>query len=240
MAGNPRDRNRNVVRNASTRPKKPYWILVVIAVVGASILAYTMTRKPAAPEATPETPPPDLATAGPPHGYVAGKADAPVKIEEFADFECPGCGRFATITEPDLNKRIIETGLATLTYYDFPLPQHRNSQSASNAAACADEQGKFWPMHDQLFDAQDKWNTEATDNPKPMFMSYAAAVGLDAAKFEACYDARKFQKRIDANLAEGLRRHVNSTPTFVIAGKTYANAMSYDELKAIVDSAARK
>jgi len=239
MTGNPRDQNRNVVRNASARPKKPYWILVVVAIVGASILAYTMSRKPAVRDAAPVTPP-DPATAGPPQGYLIGKADAPVKIEEFADFECPGCGRFATITEPDLQKRVIETGLANLTYYDFPLPQHRNSQSASNAAACADEQGKFWPMHDQLFGAQDQWSTQATGNPKPMFMSYAAAVGLDAAKFESCYDARKYQKRVDANLAEGLRRHVNSTPTFVIAGKTYANALSYDELKAIVDSAAKK
>ncbi len=239
MAGKPRDRNRNVVRNASIRPKKPYWILVVVAVVGASILAYAMSRKPAVSDAAPVTPP-DPATAGPPQGYLIGKADAPVKIEEFADFECPGCARFATITEPDLHKRIIETGLANLTYYDFPLPQHRNSQSASNAAACADEQGKFWPMHDQLFGAQDQWNTEATHNPKPMFMSYAAAVGLDAAKFEACYDARKYQKRVNANLAEGLRRHVSSTPTFVIAGKKYASILPYDELKAIVDSAAKK
>lgn len=239
MAGQPRDRNRNVVRNASTRPKKPYWIFIVVAVVGASILAYTMSRKPAVPDAAPAAPP-DPATAGPPQGYLNGKADAPVKIEEFADFECPACGRFATITEPDLQKRLIDAGLASLTYYDFPLPQHRNSQSASNAAACADEQGKFWPMHDQLFGGQDQWSTEATDKPKPKFMSYAAAIGLDAAKFEACYDAHKYQKRIDANLAEGLRRHINSTPTFVIGGKSYANAMSYDELKALVDSAAKK
>ena len=239
MAGKPNNRNRNVVRNASTRPKKPYWILIVVAVGGASILAYAMTRKPAVPIAAPVAPP-DPATSGPPQPYVIGKADAPVKIEEFADFECPACGRFATITEPDVNKRLIDAGVANLTYYDFPLPQHLNSQSASNAAACADEQGKFWPMHDQLFAEQDQWNMEATNNPKPKFVSYAAAIGLDAAKFEACYDAKKFQKRIDANLAEGLRRHVNSTPTFVIGGKMYATAISYDELKAIVDSAAKK
>ncbi|MEP6904448.1 MAG: thioredoxin domain-containing protein, partial [Gemmatimonadales bacterium] len=193
MAGKPNNRNRNAVRDASIRPKKPYWILLAVAVVGASILGYSMSRKPAAPDATAVTPP-DPVTAGPPQPYISGKADAPVKIEEFADFECPACGRFATITEPDVRKRLIDSGLASLSYYDFPLPQHRNSQSASSAAACANEQGKFWPMHDQLFAGQDKWNTEATDNPKPMFSSYAAAIGLDAAKFEACYDAKKYQK----------------------------------------------
>ena len=213
-------------------------MLVVIAVVGASILAYVASRKPEAAAPTPLKV--DAATAGPAQGYLIGNPNAPVTILEFADFECPACGRFATITEPDVRKRIIETGLANLTFYDFPLPQHLNSQSASNAAACADDQGKFWPMHDQLFASQDQWSTQATDNPKPMFMSYAGRIGLDVGKFESCYDARTHQKRIEANFAEGERHKVNSTPTFVIGSQSYANAMSYDELKAAVDSAARK
>ncbi len=238
MAGKSKDRRGNVVRNASTRPKSFYPVLIVVAVVGASILAYLVSRKPEAPAATPLKI--DPATAGPAQGYLIGNPDAPVKIQEFADFECPACGRFATITEPDVRKRIIEPGLANLTYYDFPLPQHLNSQPASNAAACADDQGKFWPMHDQLFASQDQWNTQATDNPKPMFMSYAGRIGLDAKKFESCFDARTHQKRIEANFAEGERHKVNSTPTFVIGNQSYANAMSYDELKAAVDSATRK
>src|SRR6266498_5626180 len=120
MAGQPKDRRQNVVRNASTRPKGTYIILIVVAVVGASLLAYAATRKPQASTATaPEPIKVDLATAGPPQGYLIGKADAPVKIMEFADFECPACGRFATITEPDVRKRIIDAGLANLTYYDF-------------------------------------------------------------------------------------------------------------------------
>ena len=238
MAGKSKDRRGNVVRNASTRPKSFYPVLIVVAVVGASILAYLVSRKPEAPAATPLKI--DPATAGPAQGYLIGSPDAPVRIQEFADFECPACGRFATITEPDVRKRIIEPGLASLTYYDFPLPQHLNSQPASNAAACADDQGKFWPMHDQLFASQDQWNTQATDNPKPMFMSYAGRIGLDAKKFESCFDARTHQKRIEANFAEGERHKVNSTPTFVIGNQSYANAMSYDELKAAVDSAARK
>jgi protein-disulfide isomerase len=241
-SGNAQDasksRKGNVVRNASKEPKGFYWSLIAVAVAGASILAYAMTRKPEPVPATPISV--DPATAGPAQGYTIGKADAPVKILEFADFECPACGRFSTITEPDVRKLIIEPGLASLTYYDFPLPQHHNSQAASNAAACADDEGKFWPMHDQIFASQDQWNTEATDNPKPFFMKYAAGVGLDARKFESCYDARTHQKRIEANFAEGERQRVNSTPTFVVGGQSYANALSYDQLRAIVDSAAKK
>jgi protein-disulfide isomerase len=94
-------------------------------------------------------------------------------------------------------------------------------------------------MHDRLFQAQAEWNGEATDAPKPFFKRYAQEVGVDVAKWETCYDARKYQKRIGANLAEGLRFGVNQTPSFVIAGKLYAGMRSYDALKAIVDSAAK-
>ncbi|MEO8579576.1 MAG: thioredoxin domain-containing protein [Gemmatimonadales bacterium] len=181
----------------------------------------------------------DTTNAGPAQGYLIGKVDAPVKIIEFADFECPACGGFATVTEPDVRTRIIEPGLANLTFYDFPLSMHRNTLPASNAAACADEQGKFWPMHDRIFQAQNEWNGEATEAPKPFFKRYAGDIGLDVAKWENCYDARKYQKRIAANLADGVRRGVNQTPTFIIGNKIYPGMRNYDELKKLVDSVAK-
>ena len=205
--------------------------------IGVAALGYVATKPKSSSVQTAETA--DTTNAGPPQGYLIGKVDAPVKILEFADFECPSCGGWATVTEPDVRSRIINAGLANLTYYDFPLTQHRNTLAASNAAACADEQGKFWQMHDRIFQAQDEWNGEATEAPKPFFKRYAAEVGLDVSKWEACYDARKYQKRISANLAEGLRRGVNSTPTFLIANRLYPGMRSYDELKKIVDSVAK-
>jgi protein-disulfide isomerase len=239
MAGNNNKKKKNVVRkNASTRPTGFYYVLALIAVVGASILGYTLLRKPAAPVGTDVKI--DPAKTGPAQGYTIGKADAPVKIIEFADFECPGCGNFATVTEPDVRKRIIEPGLASLTFYDYPLPQHKNTMAAHNAAACANDQGKFWEMHDRLFNTQDQWNTQATDNPKPFFEKYAADIGLDTKAWETCFDARKYQGRIQANQAEGDRYQVGSTPTFVIAGKSYPGSIPYDALKAIVDSATPK
>lgn len=237
MAGN-NPRKKNVVRNASTRPTGFYWLLAAIVVAGASILAYTMSRKPAAGVGTEVKF--DPAKAGPAQGYTLGKADAPVEIVEFADFECPSCGQFAAVTEPDVRKRIIDTGLAKLTFYDFPLPQHKNSMSAHNAAACAADQGKFWEMHDKIFMAQDQWNTEATDNPKPFFQKYASDIGLEPKAFETCYDSRTHQQRIFANQAEGERRQVGSTPTFMVGNKSYPGALPYDVLKAIVDSATQK
>lgn len=240
-----RSRDRNVpgksavreARNASTRPKAFYWLLGAIVLVGVAALSYVATKpKGGATDAIQTA---DTTNAGPSQGYLMGKVDAPVKILEFADFECPACGNFSVVTEPDVRTRIINTGLANITYFDFPLSMHRNTVAASNAAACADEQGKFWPMHDRLFQAQDEWNGEATDRPKPFFKRYAQEVGLDVAKWESCYDARKYQKRIAANLADGLRRGVGSTPTFVIGNKLYRGMASYDAMKGIVDSVAK-
>jgi len=236
-----KDRNvppRNTVRQArgSNRPKAFFWILGLIALIGVAALGYVASRPKSSTVVTDVA---DTTNAGPAQGYLIGKVDAPVKIVEFADFECPSCGGWATVTEPDVRSRIINTGLANLTFYDFPLTQHRNTIAASNAAACADEQGKFWQMHDRLFQAQDEWNGEATEQPKPFFKRYAGEVGLDVAKWESCFDSRKYQKRISANLADGIRRGVNSTPTFVIGNKLYPGMRTYDEMKSLVDSVAR-
>ena len=239
----PRDRNlprksaAREARNASSRPKAFYWLLGVVALIGVGAIGYVATKPKAGPTDVKNVA--DTTNAGAAQGYLMGKVDAPVKILEYADFECPGCAGFATVTEPDVRARIIEPGLASITYYDFPLTQHRNTLAASNAAACADEQGKFWPMHDRLFQSQDEWNGEATDSPKPFFKRYATEVGVDVAKWESCYDARKYQKRISANLADGLRRGVGSTPSFIIGNKLYRGMGGYDEMKAIVDSIAK-
>jgi len=235
----PRDRNvppkntRREVR-ASSRPKAFLWVLGFIALVGVAALGYVASKPKSRSADVFDVA--DTTNAGLAQGYLIGKVDAPVKIIEFADFECPSCGAFATITEPDVRTRIIDPGLANLTFYDFPLNIHRNTLAASNAAACADEQGKFWPMHDRIFQGQAEWNGEATDAPKPFLKRYAGEVGLDVAKWETCFDARKYQKRINANLADGLRRGVNSTPTFIIGNKMYPGLHYYDELKKIVDS----
>ena len=230
-----KNNRKNAVRNASNRPTGFYWVLGAIAVVGASILGYTLYRKPAAPAVVDavggNTP------GGAARGYTIGNPDAPVEIIEFADFECPGCAQFATVTEPDVKARIIDAGLARLTFYDFPLPQHRNSPAAHNAAACADDQGKFWQMHERIFLGQDQWNTQAASNPKPFFEQYAKDVGLNVRVWEECFDERRHQGRIMANLAEGERRQVRSTPTFIVGGKMYPGSVPYDFLKAIVDSA---
>jgi protein-disulfide isomerase len=207
-------------------------LLAAIVVIGAAALgyAYQSSRKPIA-TVDPNLPP--LAA----RGYALGDTNAPLQVLEFGDFECPQCANFAIVTEPDVRKRLVETGQISIRYFDFPLPMHPNTWPASHAAACADEQGKFWPMHDQLYARQEEWNGRATSNPKKLFMAYATGLALDAKKFEECYDAKKYQRQIDANRLEAERRQVNSTPTFVIGKRVIPGNLPYDKFKSYVDSA---
>lgn len=230
-----RGRAGTVARGRGKRPmNKFYGALAAVALVGAAVIAYVANRPRQEAQATIVDP--NLSREA--QGYLRGDSTAPVQILEWADYECPACAQFATITEPDVRKRLIETGLASYRFFDFPLEQHRNSMDASMAAACAGDQGKYWEMHDQLFAGQDRWNTLTTSNPKGIFEGYAKQIGLDMATWETCYDTDKHARRIQANRAEGERRQVRSTPTFVIGKRLLAGALPYDKIKALVDSAA--
>lgn len=209
--------------------------LGLLVAVGVIAIVYEMNQKQTPPVIQTAV---DPASLGPAKGYLLGKADAPVQILEFADFECPACGNFAVVTEPDVRKRIIEAGLASYRYFDFPLPMHKNTWYASEAAACANDQGRFWEMHDRLFQGQDQWNTEATSNPTSVLTGYAKDLGLDVAKWKSCYDGQAHLRDIQANKAEGERRKVSQTPTFVIGDKEIPGVIPYDQFKALVDSAA--
>jgi protein-disulfide isomerase len=232
-----RGRRPGVVTSAKRGgPGRGFWLaLGLAAILGLGALGYLTTR----PKVTATTIDPNL-PALKAEGYVLGSANAPLEVIEFADFECPACGNFAVITEPDVRNRIVNAGLASYRFFDFPLPMHKNTMAASNAAACAADQGKFWEMHDMLFRNQPEWNTEATDNPKKIFLGYVKSMGLNTDTWETCFDAQAHQSRILANQAEGNRRKVQSTPTFVIGTRVIPGAMNYDVFKAYVDSAAKE
>ena len=222
----------NQQRAQSTR--QFYLVLLGIAVIGGLLIWRTAGKANSRVVAI------DVkATPAQAEGYLMGNPDAPVQIMEFADFECPACGQFATVTEPDVRKRIVQTGLASYRFFDFPLTEiHKNTLAASNAAACASDQGKFWEMHDVIYQHQPEWSSEATSDPKKFFGRYANQIGLDASTWSKCYDDERHLQRIMANRAEGERRNIRQTPTFVIGTKMIPGSLSYDMLKAYVDSAA--
>lgn len=214
------------------KSRAPFFLLLlVIVVAGTGAIYYKMESSKQKPIAlAPGTPLPKSA------GYLRGDSTAPVSIIEFGDFECPLCGQFGTVTEPDVRKRIVDAGLASFRFYDFPLPSHRNTMSASLAAACADHQGKFWEMYEAIFQTQGDWNGQATTNPKKVLQEVAKSIGIDETAWSACFDSQADVPKIEAHRAAGLALGVNSTPTFVIDGQMYMQSFTYDELKKLVDS----
>jgi protein-disulfide isomerase len=178
-------------------------------------------------------------TLVPNRGHVIGSDSAKVEVIEFADFECPGCGRFATVTEPDVRARLINTGKVRFRFMDFPLTMHRNTRYAHSAAWCAGEQGKFWEMHDLIFLNQDRWNGEATRRPDAVLSELARQAGVNMPQYESCVRARKYAGQIQANFDEAIRLKVPSTPTFLFGQKMVSEILPYDSFKSHLDSLAQ-
>ena len=206
------------------------WILAIIGVAGVATLGWVVSR-PAKTLTLDSATLPTVAAAG----ILKGDPNAPVQVIEFADFECPGCGYFATVTGPDVMQRLVATGEVAFRFFDLPLTDiHPNSVAAHNAAHCSNEQGKFWEMHDRLFGGQHEWNAQATRNPRKVFQRYAGAIGLDVAKWGECYDSERMLPVINANRNEATRLRISSTPTFVIGNRMVSGAISYDQFRAYV------
>jgi protein-disulfide isomerase len=213
-------------------PGRGFWVaLGLITLLGIGTLSWVASRpKAQAVRVDPNLPPLKA------EGYLRGSPNAPVEVIEFGDFECPSCGQFSALTEPDVVSRLVNTGQIRFRYIDFPLQMHKNTWDASLAAACANDQGKFWQMHDALFANQDRWNGEATSRPRGPIGDLAKAIGLDMTRYNACMDAETHRRQIQANLDEAVRRQVPSTPTFVFGDKMVPGALPYDKFKEYVDS----
>lgn len=224
---------------SSVRPAKsrtPFFALLIgIVAIGAGFIYFKMQSAPqpivlSSAAALPKA-----------EGYLLGDPNAPVTIIEFADFECPQCAAFSTVTEPDIRKNLIETGKANLRFFDYPLPdKHPNSLFASLAASCAADQGKFWEMHDLLLAGQTDWEGRVHKNPVPVFEKYAKQIGLDLSKYKACFDSRDNIPRIQAHQKEGDAVNISSTPTFLISGTLFPGNQPYDRLKMFVELATER
>jgi protein-disulfide isomerase len=163
-----------------------------------------------------------IATANSP---AQGPSNAPIEMVEFSDFQCPFCLR----ADPTVRQVLSTYGdRIRFVYRHFPLPNHPNAQPAAEAAACADQQGKFWQYHDKLF--ADPSHLGVADLKKR-----AVEVGLDTAKFDACVDSHASKAHVDADVRDGQEAGVNGTPAFFINGRMLSGAQPYDQFKRIID-----
>jgi protein-disulfide isomerase len=161
-----------------------------------------------------------------------GKDNAKVTIVEFSDFQCPFCGRFYKDTLPQLRKDYIDSGKVKLYFRHFPLDFHPQAKPLAIAAECANDQGKFWQMHDTIFDNNDKVGTMTNDDYK----KWAADLGLNTATFNSCVDAKNHADQIDADQKAGAEVGVSGTPTFYINGQQLVGAQPYASFKAVIDA----
>lgn len=154
-----------------------------------------------------------------------GSKDAKVTIIEFSDYECPACRR----AEPVVEQVISYYGDRILfSYRDFPIYQiHPFAQGAAEATRCANEQGKYWEMHDKLF--------ASNDLDASSLKRYARDLGIDGEKFDSCLDSHKYGQDVANDASDGAAAGVKGTPTFFINGKMYVGGRSFDEFRKIID-----
>jgi protein-disulfide isomerase len=140
---------------------------------------------------------------------IRGSESARVMLVETGDFECPFCGRHFRQTAPQIEKEYVETGKIRHAVLNYPLVKHVNAFKASEAAACAGDQGKYWQMYDRLFSNQ-------TLLALRQLPAHAAALGLQADVFRTCLDSGKHATEIRNQMSVAQRAGVTGTPTFFL------------------------
>ena len=164
-----------------------------------------------------------IPTAGSP---AKGTEDAKITLVEFSDFECPFCSKAIANVEAILKAY---PGQIRLIYKQFPLSMHPHADLAARASLAANEQGKFWEMHDKLF-------ANYRNLSKPNILSWAKGLGLDMTKFTADMDSDKFKPVIAKDIKDGENAGIYGTPSFFINGKHYNGPLELAAVKTIFDA----
>lgn len=165
-------------------------------------------RAPAAAPSQPGFKPSDvtLGDASP----VIGDAGATVTLIEFSDYQCPFCSRHYREVMPTLVADYVDSGQLKYIMRENPIQSiHKSAMGASQAALCANDQGKYWEMHNLMFDNQRQLDVDT-------LKAHAVTIGLDSASFDSCLDDKKYEKQVNDDLADGRGFGVRGTPAFVL------------------------
>lgn len=225
---------------SSGNPDKFWKITTVVLIVVLAFFAFkggnftggTVLNDGAAPSPSPSPTPTsviDMAGLVTNDDHVKGDKDAPVTIVEWSDFECPFCARFYSETLGQIDEQYIKTGKVKLVYKDFPLSFHQNAQKAAEAAECAGEQGKYWEMHNLLFE-------KGVSGGVTGFKTYAKEIGLDMNDFDSCLNSGKTAQGIQADMALGGRSGIQGTPGFIINGQLVSGAQPFTVFQQVIEA----
>lgn len=183
------------------------FLLVLLAVGLALFGLFWLTRDKKANAPTPEV-------AGQVSNHTQGDAKKGVHLVEYGDFQCPACGAYHPLVKQIKQKYGNDIAFQ---FRHFPLPTHQNARAAHRAAEAAGMQGKFWEMHDMLYERQQSW--AQSTNVATILEDYATQIGLDMEKYRQDFNSQQVNSVINADVKAGQELGANSTPTFVLNGK---------------------
>ena len=166
-----------------------------------------------------------------------GDANAPVTIVEISDYHCPFCRRHVQQTQPRIYSELVDKGKVRHVFVHYPIAQlHPDAYKSHEAAACGNDQGKFWELHAKLFETPLKTVEQLT--------GLAQSAGLDATAFRACLDSGKYAKEVQASVERITKMNVNGTPMFLVGrgsgnsitvAKVIEGAQPYEAFRMAVD-----
>jgi len=203
------------------------WAIITVAVIGSIFGIIKLASKSQTPDSN------NLAitvSAVNDNENIKGDKEAATTLIEYSDFQCPACGSYYPIVKKvteDLGAKV------RFAYRHFPLPQHKNAKLAATVAEAAGKQGKFWEMHDLIFQNQSDWSEEK--NVAILFAKYAQDIGLDLARFQTDIASDDIKAKIENDYKSGVKAGVNSTPSFFLNGKKMDNPRNYDEFKNAIE-----
>ncbi|TSC91344.1 MAG: DSBA oxidoreductase [Parcubacteria group bacterium Licking1014_17] len=212
----------------ANKPRKPLiiQILLPVSIIIAAVLIAGSIYFTRAQSGVPTQPKPKV-TSG---DRVLGDSKAKVTIFEFSDFQCPYCHKFWADAFSILDNNYIKMGKVRLVYKNYPLDFHALAKPLAMAAECAGDQGKFWEMHNKIYETAAEKLTEAA------LHQWAIDIGLDKTQFENCYTTGKFTNKIQKDLDYGVSLGVRATPSFFVNNQFIEGAHA-DKVFQLVDEA---
>lgn len=231
------EEQKDLTRDEGFKITAPLAILVVGVLIAGAIL-YS-NRNPSSQTANPISDSSGKIEVSVDDDPFLGPEGAKVVIVEFSDFQCPFCRSFWRDTLNRIKSEYIDSGKSVkFVYRDFPLTSlHPMAVKYAEAGECARDQGKFWEMHDKIFEEQDKLGqgtigAYTADDVK----KWAIELNLNIFSFNQCLDSGKYTDEVKKDFEDGTRAGVNGTPTFFINGKVTVGAQPFENLKAIIDA----
>jgi protein-disulfide isomerase len=205
-------------------------VVIVIAVAVAAGAAVYLSRQPDEPATNASATPTHVDIKG--GGHFRGPENAAVTLVEFGDYQCPSCGAFHPLVKELLNRYPTQV---RLEFHHFPLVTvHPNTMLASQAVEAAGEQGKYWEMHDAVFEHQNEWS--GNPNPEAIFITLASGIGLDINKFMQDLRSPALQQKILKDVERGQEAKVEATPTFFINGEQIHVRFSMEDFVQAIES----